>query len=79
MATIPEFSPEQLLTATRRNLPPEWLDNLKRAVLQVEPDEIMALAEELGQNEPELAEALIYYVDNFQYEKVLALLRDAES
>ena len=48
-------------------------------MLQVEPDEIMALAEELGQNEPELAEALIYYVDNFQYEKVLALLRDAES
>jgi len=54
--------------------PAQWRTALKDALIVIDLDRVYALIKQIQEQSPALAAALKYYVDDFQYDKILALL-----
>jgi two-component system sensor histidine kinase/response regulator len=52
--------------------PPEWVAELRQAAIEADGGKIVALAEQVREQSPTLAAALIEMANNFNYETILA-------
>ncbi|MEG4232202.1 response regulator [Microcoleus sp. Pol11C3] len=59
-------------------LPAEWIDNMKQVIRSADFDLIVRTIDEIREPHPELAEILQGYLDNFDYQKILNLIAEAE-
>ncbi|MEG4008081.1 response regulator [Microcoleus sp. Pol11C1] len=59
-------------------LPAEWIDNLKQVIRSADFDLIVRTIDEIREPHPELAEILQGHLDNFDYQKILNLIAEAE-
>jgi PAS domain S-box-containing protein len=59
-------------------LPPEWIDNMKQVIRSADFDLIVRTIDEIREPHPELAEILQGHLDNFDYQKILNLIAEAE-
>ncbi|MEG3858006.1 response regulator [Microcoleus sp. herbarium12] len=59
-------------------LPPEWIDNMKQVIRSADFDLIARKIEEIKDTYPELAAILQGHLDNFDYQKILNLIAEAE-
>ncbi|MBD0302868.1 MAG: response regulator, partial [Tolypothrix sp. T3-bin4] len=61
-----------------QTLPVEWVANLKQALLNVDLDRISTLIAHIETQDTALAQALTFYIDNFEYDKILSLIQESE-
>ena len=61
-----------------QTLPVVWVANLKQALLNVDLDRISTLIAHIGTKDTVLAQALTYYIDNFEYDKILSFIQENE-
>lgn len=61
-----------------QTLPVVWVASLKQALLNVDLDRISTLIAHIGTQDTALAQALTYYIDNFEYDKILNLIQESE-
>jgi hypothetical protein len=77
----PERKPGALddagLPGWHRDLPPEWIDRLRRAASLGSIDSVSAAIEQIGTRHPALAEELTALADEFAYDEILTLIRDS--
>ncbi|MEG4210812.1 response regulator [Microcoleus sp. S13_B4] len=59
-------------------LPAEWIDNMKQVIRSADFDLIVRTIEEIRDAHPEFAEILQGHLDNFDYQKILNLIAEAE-
>ncbi|MEG4352925.1 response regulator [Microcoleus sp. LAD1_D3] len=59
-------------------LPAEWIDNMKQVIRSADFDLIARTIEEIRDAHPEFAEILQGHLDNFDYQKILNLIAEAE-
>ncbi|MEG4969979.1 response regulator [Microcoleus sp. B6-A1] len=59
-------------------LPAEWIDNMKQVIRSADFDLIVRTIDEIREPHPELAEILQGHLDNFDYQKILNLIAEAE-
>ncbi|MEG3919674.1 response regulator [Microcoleus sp. T3_A4] len=59
-------------------LPAEWIDNIKQVIRSADFDLIVRTIDEIREPHPELAEILQGHLDNFDYQKILNLIAEAE-
>ena len=59
-------------------LPAEWIDNMRQVIRSADFDLIARTIEELRDAHPEFAEILQGHLDNFDYQKILNLIAEAE-
>ncbi|MEG4987472.1 response regulator [Microcoleus sp. BR0-C5] len=59
-------------------LPAEWIDNMKQVIRSADFDLIVRTIDEIREHHPELAEILQGHLDNFDYQKILNLIAEAE-
>jgi len=59
-------------------LPSEWIDNIKEVIRSADFDLIARTIEEIRDAHPEFAEILQSHLDNFDYQKILNLIAEAE-
>jgi len=57
---------------------PEWVANLKQAILSVDLDSIGTLLEQIRTWDAALANALKCCIDNFEYDQILNLIQENE-
>jgi len=59
-------------------LPAEWIDNIRQVIRSADFDLIARTIEELRDAHPEFVEILQGHLDNFDYQKILNLIAEAE-
>ncbi|MEG4069366.1 response regulator [Microcoleus sp. Pol11C2] len=59
-------------------LPAEWIDNMKQVIRSADFDLIVRTIDEIREPHPEFAEILQGHLDNFDYQKILNLIAEAE-
>ncbi|WP_242717998.1 PAS domain-containing hybrid sensor histidine kinase/response regulator [Microcoleus vaginatus] len=59
-------------------LPTEWRDNMKQVIRSADFDLIVRTIDEIREPHPELAEILQGHLDNFDYQKILNVIAEAE-
>ncbi|MEG5160750.1 response regulator [Microcoleus sp. AT3-A2] len=59
-------------------LPAEWIDNMKQVIRSADFDLIVRTIDEIREPHPELAEILQGHLDNFDYQKILNVIAEAE-
>ncbi|MFM9263696.1 response regulator [Tychonema sp. BBK16] len=59
-------------------LPAEWINNMKGVIRSADFDLIASTIEEIRSDNSEFAEILRSYLDNFEYEKILNLITEAD-
>ncbi|HOT93297.1 MAG TPA: PAS domain S-box protein [Anaerolineae bacterium] len=69
-AVTPVVLTPQALTV----LSPAWMKRLRNAAMRARSDLSLALIEEIAPEHPDIAAALTQYVDEFQFDKIIALL-----
>ncbi|MCP4690223.1 MAG: response regulator, partial [Desulfobacterales bacterium] len=70
---------DALVVAALAALPAEWAAKLERALLNVDLDRTSDLIERIRAREALLADALKKYIYDFEYERILRLIREAAS
>jgi len=60
-------------------LPAEWITGLEQAILNIDLDKAIHLIEQISERDAILADTLKRYFDDFEYEKILTLIREAAS
>ncbi|MEG4343650.1 response regulator [Microcoleus sp. A003_D6] len=71
-------SPYTAALAYSPQLPAEWIDNMKQVIRSADFDLIARTIEEIRDAHPEFAEILQGHLDNFDYQKILNLIAEAE-
>ncbi|MEG4285323.1 response regulator [Microcoleus sp. A006_D1] len=71
-------SPSNAALAYLPKLPAEWIDNMKQVIRNADFDLIARTIEEVRDAHPEFAEILQGHLDNFDYQKILNLIAEAE-
>ncbi|MBE9187566.1 response regulator [Microcoleus sp. LEGE 07076] len=71
-------SPSNVALAYLPALPAEWIDNMKQVIRSADFDFISRTIEEIRDAHPEFAEILQGHLDNFDYQKILNLIAEAE-
>jgi len=71
-------SPSNAALAYLPELPAEWIDNMKQVIRNADFDLIARTIEEIREGHPEFAEILQGHLDNFDYQKILNLIAEAE-
>ncbi|MEG4801957.1 response regulator [Microcoleus sp. ARI1-B5] len=71
-------SPSNAALAYLPTLPAEWIDNMRQVIRSADFDLIAMTIEELRDAHPEFAEILQGHLDNFDYQKILNLIAEAE-
>jgi PAS domain S-box-containing protein len=59
-------------------LPAEWIDNMKQAIRSADLELIATTIEEISNDCPEFSQTLQEHLDNFDYQKILNLIAEAE-
>ena len=60
-------------------LPPDWVTELQQATMKANLNQILALIDQIREQNEALADALADLAQNFDYKKILALIEQAES
>ncbi|MCC3406178.1 MAG: response regulator [Microcoleus sp. PH2017_10_PVI_O_A] len=71
-------SPYNVALAYLPTLPAEWIDNMRQVIRCADFDLIARTIEEIRDDHPEFAEILQGHLDNFDYQKILNLIAEAE-
>ncbi|MEG3898077.1 MULTISPECIES: response regulator [unclassified Microcoleus] len=71
-------SPSTAALAYLPELPAEWIDNMKQVIRSADFDLIARTIEKIRDAHPEFAEILQGHLDNFDYQKILNLIAEAE-
>ncbi|MEG4394744.1 response regulator [Microcoleus sp. BROC3] len=71
-------SPSNAALAYLPTLPAEWIDNMKQVIRSADFDLIVRTIDEIRDAHPEFAEILQGHLDNFDYQKILNLIAEAE-
>ncbi|MEG3888324.1 ATP-binding protein, partial [Microcoleus sp. herbarium19] len=67
------------LSASLPDLPAEWIDNMRLVIRSADFDLIEITIDEIRDAHPEFAEILQGHLDNFDYQKILNLIVEAEN
>jgi DNA-binding NtrC family response regulator len=67
-------APDANLEARLVGMPAEWRAALREATILGSLDQILTLAEEVRSRDPELADALVHLAQEYEHEKILALI-----
>jgi CheY-like chemotaxis protein len=70
-------SAEDALSLSLSAMPAEWLAGLRRATTRANSRQILALVDQVRDQDPALAELLAEWVHNFEYRKILTLIEQA--
>ncbi len=71
-------SPSNVALASLPALPAEWIDKMKQVIRNADFDLISRTIEEIRDAYPEFSEILQGHLDNFDYQKILNLIAEAE-
>lgn len=66
--------PDTLGEEMIRTLPAEWIDSMRQAIVDVSPDRVQALIDQLRERHPDLAHIVQRHMDRFDHEKILRWL-----
>ncbi|MGB5769451.1 MAG: ATP-binding protein [Crocosphaera sp.] len=73
---IPEINVEMAINPQAiANLSEAWTTELKQAIINIDSVKIDSLLAQIKENSPDLAQAIHHLKDNFEYEKLLNLLK----
>jgi PAS domain S-box-containing protein len=71
-------SPSNAALVYLPKLPAQWIDNMRQVIRSADFDLIAMTIEEIRDAHPEFAEILQGHLDNFDYQKILNLIAEAE-
>jgi hypothetical protein len=73
------YNSSNTLSASLPNLPAEWIDNMRQVIRSADFDLIGITIQEIRDAHPEFADILQGHLDNFDYQKILNLIVEAEN
>jgi PAS domain S-box-containing protein len=72
-------STSNVTLVSRPQLPAEWIDDMKQVIRSADFELIATTIEEITNDFPEFAQILQDHLDNFDYQKILNLIAEAEA
>jgi len=71
--------PKRKIATALESLPDDWKVSLQGAIQKANYSQILSLIDQVEENHPELVEVLIQMTQNYEYDKLLALIENSRS